>query len=388
MEETVLEWEVGVTGIRNMLAVVGVSTLLAMGTASGAAGQDVKIGVVTALAGPYANYGRALTNAVKLAMDDLSAQNFFGATKVQVIYEDNRSDKQEAISLITRLATRDNAVAIIGPASSGEGMAAGPVAVHLKIPLISQGVADALLALGPWVFKSPLSPSAVMRDLARYTIQTIKPASCLFVSVRDNEAYILQKNVLRGLLEPAGIKTVGDESILASESDFTALSTKIVAARPDCLYVTAPVEVAANVILQAKQAGLPDSTVLLGDPNHTSAVYTKIGGAAVEGTVAAAWFEPDGINDFARAFVRNYTQRYGLAPDAFAADGYTTMMVLAHAIRKAGPNPTRDGVRQALAETRDVPGVLGNGLYSLAADRSPDYNSVVLKLKNGKWIRP
>ena len=48
------------------------------------------------------------------------------ATKVTLMVEDNRSDKQEALTLINRMATRDNAVMIIGPVSTGEAMAAAP----------------------------------------------------------------------------------------------------------------------------------------------------------------------------------------------------------------------------------------------------------------------
>jgi hypothetical protein len=76
--------------------------------------------------GTFRIVGAPVVNGLKLAMDDLNAKNFFGSTKVNVLYEDNRSDKQEALSLLTRMANRDNVLMFIGPVSSGEAMAVAP----------------------------------------------------------------------------------------------------------------------------------------------------------------------------------------------------------------------------------------------------------------------
>ncbi len=60
----------------------------------------------------------------------------------------------------------------------------------------------------------------------------------------------------------------------------------------------------------------------------------------------------------------------------------------ASAIRNAGPNPTRESVREAMAKTKDVPVALGGGTYSLDANRIPSYGIRVLQLKGGKYARP
>jgi len=72
----------------------------------------------------------------------------------------------------------------------------------------------------------------------------------------------------------------------------------------------------------------------------------------------------------------------------FAAEGYTMMLVIANAIRTAGANPTRDAIRQAIAGTRDLPGVLGQGRISIDENRVPSFGSVVLALRDGRWVQP
>lgn len=374
-------------GLRQV-SVAAVAATMMVSSHFAASAEEVKVGVVTSWAGPNAPYGVSLTNAVKLAIEKLEKDKFFGEDTVTVVYEDNRSDKHEAISLVTRLAQRDNVAMIIGPASSAEALAVAPVAVDLQIPIYTQGTTMDQLKAGDWVFKSPESSTVYMLGIADYVVQTLKPKSCFYVSIRDSEAYITQKNTLRDRLSQAGIATAGDDSILSTDTNFTALATKIAGSGADCIYVSAQPEVAANVIIQAKQAGLPQSTQIVGDPTSTSEAFWRVGGEAVNGAVAAAWFDPQGVNDLAREFIADYTAKYGSPPDTFAAQGYTVMMVTADAIKRSLPGVNRQKLRDALASAKDVTVPFGNGSYSFGPDRSPIYNSGVLKLKDGVWSRP
>lgn len=61
------------------------------------------------------------------------------------------------------------------------------------------------------------------------------------------------------------------------------------------------------------------------------------------------------------------------------------MTVVAHALKAAGPNPTRESLRDALAKTKDVPVVIGTGKYSYV-NRIPTYGSTFLMVKDGKFV--
>jgi branched-chain amino acid transport system substrate-binding protein len=350
--------------------------------------QEVKLGVVLSSTGTFAFVGAPVINAIKMAYEELEASNYFGKTRVTLMVEDNRSDKQEALTLINRMATRDNAVMIIGPVSTGEAMAAAPLAVDLKVPLFTTATAPDVLKAGPWIFKSTETAEQYMPPLGKYVAEKLKPKSCMYIFIRDNEGYVRQKDILRDVMKGEGVAVAGEESILAADSDFTALATKIVAAKPACIYVGTPPEQGANIVLQARQAGMPAQTILVGNSGMGSERYLKAGGKLVEGTLLPTDFVPTGFNEQGRKFVENYKKKYGMAPDSWAAVGYSMMLVAANAIHGAGANPTRDAVRQAMAGTRNVPVVVGHGTFSLDADRIPHYGGVVLEIKDGKWIQP
>ncbi|MBL8671843.1 MAG: ABC transporter substrate-binding protein [Alphaproteobacteria bacterium] len=372
----------------NLLAVASVAVLAGAVSAASAAAQEVKIGVVMSNTGTFAFVGAPVINAIKLAEEELKAKNFFGSTKVTVLYEDNRSDKQEAISLITRMAQRDNAIMVIGPVSTGEAMAAGPVAVDLKVPLFTTATSPEVLKAGPWVFKSTETAEQYMTPLGKHVADKVKPKNCFLVHIRDNEGYIRQKNVFRDVISAGGVKIAADESILAADSDFTALSTKIAASKADCLFLSTPPEQGANITIQAKQAGMPGNTVLVGNTGMGSDKYIKAGGKAVDGTFFVAEFVPSGVNDMSKAFIAAYTKKYGNAPDSWAAVGYSMMLIAANAVKAAGANPTRDAVRAAMAKTKDLPVVVGQGRFTLDAERIPSFGAAVLQVKDGKWVQP
>lgn len=348
--------------------------------------DDVKVGVVVSTTQTYAFVGVPLVNGMKLAADEISAGNGWGGNKVDIVYQDNRSDKQEAIALITRMAESENADIIIGPIATSEAMATGPVANSLKIPMFTTATSPAVLEAGPYIFKSTETADAYLAPVAEQVI-SMGPKSCFVVTIRDNEGYVRQRDVFRASLEKAGVNIVGDEGILAADTDFTALSTKIVSAEPDCLFVTAPPEQAANIIIQAKQAGLEPDTILAGDSGAGSQKFIDAGGSAIEGTIFPASFVADS-SESAAAFAANYQKAYGNAPDLWAATGYTMMQTVANAIRNAGSDVTRDSLRDAMAATKDMPIVMGQGKLTFDENRIPHMGGIAMKIKDGGWAKP
>ena len=79
----------------------------------------------------------------------------------------------------------------------------------------------------------------------------------------------------------------------------------------------------------------------------------------------------------------DYQKRYnGKLPDAMAALGYESAMLLADAMKRAG---STDGakVRDALAATKDFPAVAGN--ITINEKRDAVKSAVILKVDGGKF---
>ena len=364
-----------------------IHTLVAFGVLATATAhaETIKIGTISALTGTYAFVGRPVANGIAMAAEELNQAGYFGADKLELVASDNASDRGQAISLFNRMSARDKVLLVLGPISSGEALAVAPISNRVQTPMMTVALSTDVLKAGPWSFKVTGSSDGPMADIARYAATKMNTKNCFLISIRDNEGYVRQKNMFRDVIKANGGNIISDETILSSESDFTALATKAVGAKPDCLYVDAPAEQGANIIIQAKQAGLPDAVRIYSSTTFASPRFAAAGGKQVEGVYFVADFVPGGNSDLGKKFAANYQRKFNDAPDNWAAMGYTMMMVSASALKEAGgAKASREQVRQALTSLQNVPVIIGNGLYSLDKDRVPQYGSVIMQINNGQ----
>ena len=138
---------------------------------------------------------------------------------------------------------------------------------------------------------------------------------------------------------------------------------------------------AALIAIQAKQLGL--NVPLFGGDGWESEKLTEIGKESVEGHYFSTHYSPEVGSDMSKQFVENYRKRWnGKNPDALAACGYDSALVLVDAIKRAG---TTEGakVREALAATKDFKAVTGN--ITINAQRDASKAAVILQVKDGKF---
>src|SRR5205085_7627101 len=79
-------------------------------------------------------------------------------------------------------------------------------------------------------------------------------------------------------------------------------------------------------------------------------------------------------------FVNDYKSRYGAVPDALAATAYDAARIMFDAVKRA---PSLDGtaIRDALAATKDFPGVTGNVTFN--ENRDAVKPIVMIEIKAG-----
>jgi branched-chain amino acid transport system substrate-binding protein len=358
----------------------------------GAAAREYDATVVMGLTGAYAFVAVPATNGMKLAEADLKAQGFWGKDSLRVDYKDNRSDKQEAITLLNKVASDNKSLMFIGPVATPEALAVGPAANDQKIVMFSTSTSPDVLKSGPWAFKASESATDFVRPLGEYISRTVKPKSCYVIGIRDNVAYMQYADAFADALKAGSSKVLARDSFASSESDFSALVTKVVSSGADCVAVSATPEPGANFIVQLRQAGLAKDTVVV-YLQSAGGAFLKTGGKAVDGTYFVAEFSASSPTPVTDRFIKAYAQRYGVEPDAWAAVGYSMMVVAAHAIRNAAEKahgmPTREQVRDAMAATKDIPVMVGaKGRLSIDANRVPHFGGMVLRLKDGKPVQP
>jgi len=177
----------------------------------------------------------------------------------------------------------------------------------------------------------------------------------------------------------AGGKIVSDQNYSGGDKDFNAQLTTIKASNPDGIFVPGYYTEVGLIALQARQLGI--TVPIFGGDGWESSALVPIGGKALEGDFFSTHFSPQDTSPAVQAFVKSYQAKYaGETPDAMAALGYDSAMMLVDAMKKAG-STDGDKVRDALAAEKDFPGVTGN--ITIDANRDASKPAVILTITNG-----
>lgn len=348
--------------------------------------EDVVIGAPLSMTGTYGYIGPDVLKGMQLAADEINAGHEIGPDRtLKIVTGDDGSDRNQAITLLNRMAAQDHAIAIAGPNSTVTALAVAPVANDLKIPMLGIAVSSAVTKAGPWSYHVMAPPNLLMTGLARYVVDKLHPKTVLTVAGRDNEGAVAQIKAARAYFE-GKVSLFPEESALMSETDFSALATKIASLKPDVVLIAMADANAASLIVQCREAGVENGTTFVGNNATASPSFISIGGAAVEGAYMAADAFPQARKDaMATRFIADYRQRNKAMPSQWSAMGYTMIRVLARAIASVPGPLTRDAVREAIGKEHDVVTLLGSAKFGFDADREPVYDPVVLTVKNGAF---
>jgi branched-chain amino acid transport system substrate-binding protein len=176
-----------------------------------------------------------------------------------------------------------------------------------------------------------------------------------------------------------GGKIVARETYTKGSTDFRSQLTAIKRSQPDGIYIPGYYNDIGLIARQARELGI--TAKLMGGDGWDSEKLFELGGAAVEGSYFSNHYSPDDPNPRIQKFIADYKAAYGSVPDALAALGYDAALVAVDAMKRAH-TLTRDAVRDAIAATKNFPGVTGT--ITLDDKRNATKPAVVLEVGKGK----
>ncbi|MBY0296457.1 MAG: ABC transporter substrate-binding protein [Methylobacterium sp.] len=358
------------------------------GAVAGAQAQDktpVKLGAIEILTGPNSRYGIAIQRGFDLALADINkAGGVLGGRPLALAYEDSAGAKEQALNAARKLIGRDRVPLILGPTLSNEMFAAGPVANERKVPIVGTSTtANGITAIGPYVFRTAM-PEADVIPVTLKTAQSKFGIKRVAVMYGNDDAFTKSAyDVMKATLEKLGIQVLTTETFGSKDTDFSAQLTKIKGLNPDAIVLSALVEAASGIALQARQLGIDPKVFIIGGNGLNSPKLGEIAGASADGTIVGSpWFigKKDPAN---QAFVAAFREKYGDSPDQFAAQAYDTLFIVAKAIDAAGA-PDSEKIKDALIKVKHT-GVMGPFSFSESRDPADTSGVVVLTMKGGKF---
>lgn len=361
---------------------VCLAALLSVSCGKRGSGDEIVVGEYGSLTGTTATFGQSTDNGIKLAFDEINAAGGVLGKKLRVIVEDDRSQPEEAATAVTKLINQNHVVAVLGEVSSSRSLAAAPICQSNKIPMISPSSTNPRVTqIGDYIFRvcfiDPFQ-GLVMAKFAANTLKLKKVA--ILVDVRNDYSVGLQ-TFFRQNFRQLGGEIVAEQSYSEGDSDFKAQLTQIKAANPEAIYVPGYYTEVATIARQSRELGM--TVPLLGGDGWDSPRLFEIGGDALNGCYLSNHYSVDDPSPAIQKFVGDYRGKYKEVPDALAALGYDAARILADAITRAGSTGS-DKIRDALAATKDFPGVTGK--ITINAERNAIKPAVILRIENGKFV--
>ncbi|WP_199102633.1 ABC transporter substrate-binding protein [Aquitalea sp. ASV11] len=340
----------------------------------------VAIGYQAPLTGEYAQYGNQFRNAANLALDEYNQTH--KAAPVVIKFADSKGDALEGVSIAHKFSDDNSIVGVIGDFSSTVSIAAGKVYAETHLAQLSQTASHPdFVKISPWQFRNIITEAFEGPYNARWISQN-NIRKVAVISIQNDWGQTASKNFAKSFKD-AGGEVTALESFNPGTRDFRAILTKVARTHPDAIYLALMYEDGAALLQQKQQLGF--NVPVYGSSSMYEKKLIQLAGPAAEGVKISTTFTASSKEPNVQAFVKAYQARYHVEPSMFAGQAYDATRIMLNAIAKAGgEKASREAVRNALAATKDFPGVTGNTTFD-PVTREPSKNLSRLQIRNGDF---
>jgi len=356
---------------------------------------QVKVGVMVSSTGPAASVGVTQFRTVPILPKTMAGQ------AIEYVTLDDASDTTAAVKNARKLIAEDRVDVILGPSLTPPSLALLDVITEARIPMISLAGSGAIVTpvddKRRWAFKTPQSDAQMATAVIAHMIAR-KVTKVGFIAFNDAYGEGWWKE-MSALAQQNGIEIVASERYQRTDSSVMGQVLKLMAAKPDAIFIAA----------SGTPAALPQTTLVergyKGRIYQTHGVanndFLRVGGKALEGTIVPAGpvLVAEQLPDShpAKKPSLDFIQKYEALPDAgfrstFAAYLWDAALILQAALpaaletAKPGTPEFRVALRDAIEGVREV--VATNGVYNMSPTDHlglDDRARVMVRVQNGKW---
>lgn len=369
-----------ITAMAFALAACGSKTVSSAPTSTSGAVLTATVGAVFSLTQAAAPYGATQKNGAQLAADQINGGAVPGV-KLNLMLDDDASDKAQGISVFQKFITQDKVAAIIGPTLSNTAQATDPVAQTAQVPVLGvSNTGTGITSIGNYIFRDSLAEADVVPQTVKKSIDVLHLTKVAVFYANDDAFSKAGYDAFKQALDDNKVQIVDTETFSTNDKDFNAQLTKAKDKQPDALVVSALIDPAVGITTQARQLGM--TMPIIGGNGFNSPAFIQQAGKASEGVIVGAAWNIATPNPKSQAFISAYKAKYNSDPDQFAAQAYTGVYIMATAIKNAG-SVEHQAIRDSLAKIQNLDTVLGS--FSFTPARDAQHPAVIQQIKDGKF---
>ncbi len=370
---------------RSLILVGSIGTILSCFTsckkpAGEVTGDTIPVGEVASLTGGTATFGTSSHAGTEMAIDEINAAGGVLGKKIKLITQDDQSKQGEASTVVKKLISREKVVAVLGEVSSSKSLEMGPECQKAGIPMISPGSTNPKVTeAGDYVSRVCFIDPFQGTVMAKFALSKGFKKVAILTDVKQDYSVGLTQ-FFKEYFAKNGGTIVGEQTYGSGDKDFKAQLTAIKGFEPQAIFASGYYNETGLIARQAQELGL--TVPLLGGDGWDSPSLVEVAGKAIEGSFFSNHFSNEDTSPKIQDFVKKFKAKTGNIPDAMAALGYDSAMLLADAMKRAGTTEGK-ALRDAINATKDFDGITGK--ITLDEKRNANKSAVVLTIKDGKF---
>ena len=341
---------------------------------------EIPIGVLYPITGRFDSIGVRMKHGFELALEEINTAQLGGA-RLTFIIEDDRSTVEGAIEAFEKLINEDGVPVILGPTSSSQAEATFPIAQQNQVVAFSPtSGASGLSALGDFIFRVTLTADVLIPNGISVTHEQLGYQR---VAIIYDEIDVVAQSSYKGFtkaLTENGVEILTEEGYRTGDTNFSDQLDKIKALNPDAIFIAALPPDMPEIMIQGRALGIPTSVPFI--VAQVTIDEVQEAGVAAEGLLSFTGWVSTASIPANQAFVQNYQATYGIEPNAWAAQSYATVYLLAEAIARAGSTDA-SAIRDGLASIRVFNTIFGK--FSFDTNGDAVYDPTILIVKKGQF---
>ena len=305
----------------------------------------VKIGVISAYSGQFADTAVQIDNGIKLYMKQHG--DTVAGKKIEVIRKDTGGPNADvAKRLAQELVVRDGVDILAGFTLTPEALGAAGVADEAKKLLVDMNAATAIVTeKSPYIVRVSLTLPQISETAGTW-LATKGGAKKVYTMVSDFGPGIDAETGFQRAFKAAGGEVIGSVRMPVANPDFSAFVQRAKDLNPESIFVFVPggAQPAAIGKAFAERGMDPAKIKIISTGEAVDEQAVKAMGDVSIGRLSAWHYDYNHKSKLNDDFVKAFNAEFKRNPDFFAVGGYDGMHLIYEALKKTGGKADGDSL--------------------------------------------
>ena len=332
--------------------------------------QEILVGV----SWPFSVNQDGMADGLRLALEEINSRKLAGNYTIRLVMRDDEFDSEKSKQIALDFARDPEMSAVIGYYDDGPALTASAIFENSRLLHLVVGANNTPMTMHgfQYLVRTTLSGDKIAQALARISSDRgYHKIALIWEEDAFGEDLAYQ---FYAALDALNSKVVYQSFFRRGREDFRLSVNELKGVDADVIFSSGLEPWAGDFLFNARRVGV--KTPIIGALSDTSLMRQRAG-SGLEGAMYYEIYDEGRESPENQAFIRKFRAKYGKTPDAWAAQGYDALLMLAKAVNDTG---SRNPLDLSYAIKYMDPFEGANGRYKFTSSGELEDKPIFLKM--------